>query len=85
MKLFSIFLISEGKLLFASRLEESDAREHKVPTDINYSAYWDHIIYEVRNKYYHSILMETTSTLLTNVITKLTINLHSAFLHPNRN
>jgi hypothetical protein len=55
------FLVSEDKLSFAARLEESDAREHRVTIDINYSAYWDHIIYEVRNKFYHSVLMQFTS------------------------
>jgi len=48
MKLFPItyifFLTSEDKLSFVARLDESDAREHEVPTDINYSSEWGHTI-----------------------------------------
>lgn len=62
---------SQNRFSFAARLEESDAREHKVPNDINYSAYWGHTIYKLRNKFYHLVLIQFTSTVLTNVITKL--------------
>jgi hypothetical protein len=69
-----VFLTSKGKLLFTARVEESYAREHKVPIDVNYSAYWGgggHINYKIRNKSYHSVLMQFTS------ISIVTANLHN--------